>query len=124
MTAEPLRIRPATADDLGVINDIYNYYVGRSTCTYQLEPEPMEARRAWFTEHEGHYPVTVALDGSGRVTGWGCLSKFRERAAYGWTVEDTVYVHPEHHRRGIGKAIVLDLVERAAALGYHTIIAG
>ena len=56
----PLNLRLATAADLPAINEIYNYYVPRSTCTYQLEPETLEARQAWF---EGHppdkYPVTV-----------------------------------------------------------------
>ncbi len=49
MTAATLRL--ATEGDLPVINDIYNYYVPRSTCTYQLEPETIESRTAWFRDH-------------------------------------------------------------------------
>jgi phosphinothricin acetyltransferase len=121
--AEPT-IRLATADDLSAINDIYNYYVPRSTCTYQLEPETLESRQTWFAAHPPEkYPVTVAL-AAGQVVGWGALSKFRERAAYNPTVEASVYIHHDHHRRGIGKALLADLIERAKAIGYHSLIGG
>jgi len=117
-------IRLAEALDLGAINEIYNHYVICSTCTYQTEPETMEARRAWFDSHAEKHPVTVAVDGGGRVLGWGSLSAFHKRAAYSRTVENSVYVHPEAQRRGIGRALLADLMERASALGHHTIIAG
>jgi phosphinothricin acetyltransferase len=117
-------IRLATAADLAAINDIYNYYVPRSTCTYQLELEPLEARQAWFEKHASDkYPVTVA-EADGIVVGWGSLSKFRDRAAYDGTVEASVYIHNEYHRRGIGRAILIDLIERARKIGYHTLIGG
>jgi len=122
MTA--ISIRLATAADLPTINDIYNYYVLRSTCTYQLEPETREARQAWFAAHPAEkYPVTVAeLDG--QVVGWGSLSKFRDRAAYDGSVEASVYIHHDVHRRGIGRALLTDLIERARAIGFHTLIGG
>ena len=119
-----LTIRLAAADDLGAINDIYNHFVQCSTCTYQTEPETMAARRAWFEAHGATHPVTVAVDGAGTLVGWGSLSAFHKRAAYGRTVENSVYVHPEHHRKGIGRALLADLIERARAAGHHTIIAG
>lgn len=117
-------IRLATAADLPAINDIYNYYVPRSTCTYQLEPETIEARQAWFDHHPpDKYPVLVAEIG-GRIAGWGSLSKFRERAAYSPTVEASVYIHHEVHRRGLGKLLLVELIERARAAGFHSVIGG
>src|SRR5215213_7135688 len=83
-------IRPATADDLGDINDIYNHYVLHSSATYQEAPEPIEGRRAWFARHGPSHPVTVAEVG-GRVVGWGSLSPFHARSAYRNTVENSVY---------------------------------
>jgi len=118
-----VRIRPATVDDLERINDIYNHYVLHSTCTYQTEPEAIEGRRAWFDHHGEKHPVTVAEEG-GRVVGWGSLSRFHARAAYARTVENSVYVDPLLHRRGIGRLLLADLLDRARALGHHTIIAG
>src|SRR4051812_13017365 len=90
-------IRLATAADLPAINDIYNYYVLRSTCTYQLEPETMEARRTWFAAHPpDKYPVTVGEikgeENKTEIAAWGSLSKFRERAGYAPSVEASIYV--------------------------------
>jgi L-amino acid N-acyltransferase len=117
-------IRLATADDLPAINDIYNYYVHRSTCTYQLEPETLEARQAWFASHPpDKYPVTIG-EINGEVAAWGALSKFRERAAYAPSVEASIYVRHDLHRRGIGRALLVDLIERARNLGFHTLIGG
>jgi L-amino acid N-acyltransferase len=118
-----IQIRPATADDLVAINEIYNYYVLNSTCTYQTEPETMEARRAWLADHDAKHPVTVAHLEDGLLVGWGSLTLFHRRAAYGRTLENSVYVHHEHHRQGIGRAILRDLIDRAKALSHHTIIA-
>ena len=116
-------IRLATASDLVAINDIYNHYVLHSTCTYQEEPEPIESRRTWFESHGDAHPITVAtLDD--RVVGWGSLSRFHARSAYRRTVENSVYIHHEMHRQGIGAAILADLIERARVIGHHTIIAG
>jgi phosphinothricin acetyltransferase len=119
-------IRLATADDLEQINAIYNHYVLHATSTYQTEPETAEARAAWFDHHGHRYPVTVAQsDESGSVIiGWASISPFHARAAYGRTVENSVYVHPEHCRKGTGRALLADLISRTRALNYHTIIAG
>ena len=117
-------IRLATEADIPAINDIYNYYVHRSTCTYQLEPEPLDGRQAWFAAHPpDKYPVTVA-ESDGQILGWGSLSRFRDRAAYDGTVEASVYIHHDHHRRGLGRALLSDLIDRARALAYHTLIGG
>ena len=122
-TVLDVQIRRATADDLQTINDIYNHYVPCSTCTYQEEPETMESRREWFASHGDRHPVTVAVV-DGQVVGWGSLSPFRERSAYRYTVENSVYVSPAHQRRGIGRALLIDLIDRARTLGHHSIIAG
>jgi L-amino acid N-acyltransferase YncA len=120
-TSDPL-IRAATPADLADVNAIYNHYVLHSTCTYQTEPETAEARAAWFAAHGPRHPVTVAQR-NGQVVGWGSLSPYHRRAAYGWTVENSVYVRPEMHRQGIGRAILADLITRAEALGHHVMIA-
>jgi len=117
------QIRLATCADLSDLNDIYNHYVISSTCTYQEEPETIESRQQWFDHHDEKHPVTVALLDD-RVVGWGSLSPFHSRCAYRNTVENSVYVHHEFHRRGIGAALLRDLIDRARPIGHHTIIAG
>jgi phosphinothricin acetyltransferase len=116
-------VRLARRDDLARINDIYNYYVGASTCTYQETPEPMEGRQAWFDRHGAKHPVTVAED-AGNILGWGSLSPFHLRSAYRFTVENSVYVDRDHHRKGIGDIVLADLIARARSIGHRTIIAG
>jgi phosphinothricin acetyltransferase len=115
-------IRPATETDLVAINDIYNHYVFHSTCTYQEKAEPIESRRRWFEGHGEKHPITVATIDD-RVVGWGSLSPYHSRSAYQNTVENSVYVHHEMHRRGIGATILTDLIVRARAIEYRTIIA-
>ena len=120
---EAINLRPATEADLVVINNIYNHYVLSSTCTYQEEPESMEARRQWFRHHGEQHPIIVAV-AEGKVAGWGSLSAYHARSAYRRTVENSVYVHHEHHRRGIGSMLLAELIQRARQLGHQAIIAG
>jgi L-amino acid N-acyltransferase len=117
-----LQIRCATLEDLPAINDIYNHYVLDSTCTYQEQPETMDGRRAWFAAHGSAHPITVALLAD-EIVGWGALSPYHRRAAYRHTVENSVYVAHTHHGRGIGRALLQDLIDRAKVIGHHSIIA-
>jgi L-amino acid N-acyltransferase len=119
----PYTVRTAMESDLEAINDIYNYYVRYSSCTYQEQPEKMDDRRQWFCNHGEKHPVTVALV-DGQVVGWGSLSPYHQRSAYRYTVENSVYVHHELHRRGIGSFILEDLISRGRRLGHRVIVAG
>lgn len=115
-------IRPAAESDLVAINDIYNHYVLHSSCTYQEEPEPIEGRRRWFNSHGEKHPVIVAEAGR-QVVGWGSLSAYHARAAYRHTVENSIYVHHQHQRNGIGSILLKELIVRARHLGHRAIIA-
>ncbi len=117
-----ISIRPAAQADLAAINDIYNHYVLSCTCTWQTVPETMESRRQWFAHHGAKHPVIVAED-QGVVVGWGSLSKFHPREAWGMTVEDSVYIHHQRQGQGLGSLLLKRLIELAAELGHHTIVA-
>lgn len=116
-------VRPATFADLEAINAIYNHYVLTSTATYQLTPETLEARRDWFARHDAAHPIIVATVADA-VLGWASLSPFHPREAYARTVENSVYVHHDHHRRGLGAALLGALVQLAVSHGHQTIVAG
>jgi phosphinothricin acetyltransferase len=116
-------IRLATEADLPAINAIYNHYVAHSTCTYQLTPETAEQRLHWFRAHDVLHPVTVA-EADGAIVGWASLNVYHSREAYARTVDNSIYIHPEHQRRGHGRALLADQIERARCLGHHTILAG
>ena len=116
-------IRLATRADAAAINDIQNYYAIHSTATFLTEPVTLEQRLGWLQDRSQIHPVTVAqVDGV--TMGWGALDTFRNRPAYRHTTEFSVYVHHDRHRRGIGRAIMLDLVERARTLGHHALVGG
>jgi phosphinothricin acetyltransferase len=116
-------IRLAAEADLPAINAIYNHYVLHSTSTFQITPETDADRLAWFRRHDRLHPVTVAVI-EDEVVGWGSLNVFHGREAYARTVDDSIYVHHQHRRQGLGRALLADLIERARALGHWTIIAG
>ncbi|WP_437973442.1 N-acetyltransferase family protein [Sorangium sp. So ce295] len=118
-----VRIRLATEADLSAIEEIYAFYVERSTCTFATTvPTPAE-RRAWLAAHGPLHPATVAVEGDGTVVGWGSLSLWNPREAYARSVENSVYVRDGLHRRGLGRRLLADLVSRAISLGHRTIIA-
>jgi phosphinothricin acetyltransferase len=116
-------VRLATAEDLDAVNAIYNHYVLHSTCTFQTIPSTRDERLAWFAAHDEGHPVTVAV-ADGEIVGWGALSVYNPRQGYRRTVENSVYVRHDRHRRGAGRALLADLLDRARALGHHTVIAG
>lgn len=118
-----IALRSAAETDLADINEIYNHYVVSSTCTYQIEPETMEDRRAWFQERGAGYPVIVAESGGG-IVGWASISKYKKRRAYGPTVENSVYVRHDAVSGGIGTLLLSELIRLAREAGHHSIIAG
>ncbi|HKO49789.1 MAG TPA: GNAT family N-acetyltransferase [Polyangiaceae bacterium] len=120
--ADPITIRPALPADCAAINDIYNHYVLHDTCTYQLEPETLEARFAWLEQHDGKHPVLVA-EQRGELLAWGSLSAFHSRVGYRFSVEDSVYVRHDRQHRGLGKALLAELLAAAQSHGHHTVIA-
>jgi L-amino acid N-acyltransferase len=116
-------IRPATADDLPAINDIYNHYVRNSTTTYQEDEETIEGRHAWFAGRSPMHPVRV-MEVGGEVIGWSSLNVFRVRSAYRFTTENSLYLRHDRIGRGLGKLLLADQIELATTLGHHVIVAG
>lgn len=116
------RLRLASEEDLPAINDLYNHYVLHSTATYQTEPSTLPQRRAWFLDHGPHHPITV-IERDGQIVGWGALSRFHPRAAYQPTVENSVYIRHDALGEGLGTQVLQDLIDRASALHYHSMIA-
>jgi phosphinothricin acetyltransferase len=116
-------LRLATEADLVAINEIYNYYVPRSTCTYQEELNPLESRRRWLEQHDTLKHPAIVVTENRRVIGWGALSPFHTRSAYQHSVENSIYIDHAYHGQGVGSMILADLIERARAAHHHAIIA-
>jgi len=118
----PITLRAAGAGDCPAINDIYNHYVRTDTCTYQLEPDTLAEREAWLAQHGGEHPVLVAVQ-DGEIVAWGALSTFHPRCGYRHTVEDSVYVRSDCVRRGLGRALLGELLRLAREHGHHSVLA-
>jgi L-amino acid N-acyltransferase len=118
----PPVVRLAAAGDAEAIRAIYNREVTGSTVTFDLVPRTLEAQRAWLAAHAGAHPAVVAERGD-VILGFGSLSAYRQRPAYATTVEDSVYVHHDWRRQGVGAAILEELVRLATSHGFHAVMA-
>lgn len=119
-----LTVRPATGEDAFAISDIYNYYVSRSTATFESSEQTVGERLLWLREHESErHPVLVAELPDGTICGWASTSRYRSHCAYNLTVEASWYVHHEHQRKGIGKALVKELLVQSQKAGHHCMVA-
>ncbi len=116
-------VRSATETDVPAVLDIYNEAIVHSTATFDIEPQTLEERLQWFRETKHPHCVIVAEE-EGRVIGWGCLRSFRDRVAYRFTAEDSVYIHEDYRGRGIGVLLLAELIARAKEGGFHSVMAG
>jgi phosphinothricin acetyltransferase len=116
-------IRPAAAADLPAITDIYEHAVLYGTATFELIPPDLaEMTRRFGVLTDGGFPYFVAvLDG--RVVGYAYAGAYRPRPAYRFTVENSVYLDPGIHRRGIGLQLLQRLIAESEARGYRQMIA-
>lgn len=117
-----LAVRAANRGDVPAILAIVNHYISASTATMMVEPQTLTEREAWLAQHAPPYAVVVAQFET-RIVGWAALSMHNPRAGYRHTADVSVYVHPEFHRRGVGRALLSELIERARAAGHHALVA-
>src|SRR5262245_16617271 len=104
---------------------IFNEAIVNSTAMYDYKPRTMAMMDAWFdVKAKGHYPVIGAVDDGGRLLGFATYGLFRERPAYKYTVEHSVYVDRECRGRGVGRTLLEALIERAKSQDYHVLIGG
>jgi phosphinothricin acetyltransferase len=118
-----MRIRPASEADAGALAAIYGHHVLHGFGTFEEVPPTeaeMDARRQ-SVQGRG-LPYLVAED-EGAVVGFAYASPFRPRAAYRYTVEDTVYVAPDRLGQGVGKALVAEVIAICERLGLRQMIA-
>ena len=116
-------IRPTKISDIPAITRIYAHAVAHGTSSFELTPpdEAEMARRMNDLVSKG-FPY-LAADIDGALGGYAYAGLYRTRPAYRLTLEDSVYVAPGMHRRGIGKALLVALIEAAEARGFRQMIA-
>jgi phosphinothricin acetyltransferase len=116
-------IRPAGLRDIAAITRIYENAVRHGTASFEIEPpDQQEMARRYETLRAGGYPYLVAELG-GALVGYAYAGPYRSRPAYHWSVENSIYIAPQSQRRGIGRALLEQLIVASEDRGFRQMIA-
>ena len=116
-------VRPAAPQDLPAIQSIYGYHVLNGLASFEEEAPPLAEMRRRFEDVTGRgLPYLVAED-KGELLGYGYCALYRARSAYRFTLEDSIYVKHGQQGKGIGRALLAELIVRCEALNYRQLIA-
>jgi L-amino acid N-acyltransferase YncA len=118
-----MRIRPASEDDAAALAAIYGHHVLHGLGTFEEVP-PSEAEMNTRREAvQGRGLPYLVAERDGAVAGFAYAAPFRPRAAYRYTVEDSVYIAPDAIGQGVGKALVGEVIRICQGLGLRQMIA-
>ena len=116
-------MRAALPEDIPAIHAIYSHHVLKGLASFEEEPpSAAELRRRYEQVSAKNLPYLVA-DFGGAVAGYGYCALYRARSAYRYALEDSVYVRPDAQGRGVGAALLAELIRQCEALGYRQLIA-
>lgn len=118
-----MHIRPVTPSDARALLDIYLPYIEKSVITFETTDPGVAAFEQRITSYTEKYPWLVAQEDD-VVIGYAYASKHREREAYQWCVESSVYVLPEYHGKGVAAALYRQLFEVLQEQGFINVFAG
>jgi L-amino acid N-acyltransferase YncA len=116
-------IRSAREDDFGSIAAITNHYITTTAIHFGYEPVSPDSLLSLWRASCDRFPWLVTTEDDA-VIGYAKGGTWRDRAAYAWTVEVGLYVAPDRHRRGRGRALYSALLEELAQRGFRSAIAG
>ena len=118
-----MNIRPASATDVPEIQSIYAHHVLNGAGTFEeIPPAVEEVQRRFDGIIARGWSYLVACDETG-VLGYGYFAQLRDRSAYRFTAEDSIYVRDDVRGQGVGKALVAQLLDEAEAQGFRQMIA-
>ncbi len=115
-------IREATTKDVQAMLDIFNANILHSTAIYMYEPQSLEQRQEWFESKQARSEPIFVYEERGDVVGYATYGAFRPYPANLYTVEHSVYVHEDYHRKGIGEKLMHKLIEHATNRGIKTMV--
>ncbi|THV14275.1 GNAT family N-acetyltransferase [Rhizobium rhizophilum] len=118
-----LILRDATEADLSAILAIYNHAVAETTAIWNEILVDLDNRQAWFEARQARgFPILVA-EIDGRIAGYASYGDWRAFDGFRQSVEHSVYVEKDFYGRGLGKALMAALIERATLGGIHVMVA-
>jgi phosphinothricin acetyltransferase len=104
---------------------ILNEAIATSTALFDYRPRAPEAMVEWFRAKEARqFPVLGAVDDAGTLLGFATYGPFRSWPAYKYTIEHSVYVHRDHRRKGVARALMRRLIAAAEGQSYHVMVGG
>jgi L-amino acid N-acyltransferase YncA len=118
-----LVVRAAAAPDISAIQQIYAYHVLHGLASFEEVPPDAGEMRRRFEEVSGRGLPFLAAELGGKFAGYGYCTLYRPRSAYRYALEDSVYVREDLQGRGVGRALLAELIRRCAALGYRQLVA-
>ncbi|MBN9606565.1 MAG: N-acetyltransferase [Actinomycetales bacterium] len=117
-------LRAATERDIPYLLEIYNHYVANSTVTFDEDPLTLKEMREKFRlVAKLGYPWIVAVSPSGQVLGYSYVTPWKAKAAYRFTVENSIYLGPATTGKGLGTALMAATLEQAKAAGIKEVVA-
>jgi len=119
-----VNLRDISTSDLDAITAIYRESVLSGVASYEIAPPERQEMATRLSAITGQgYPYIAAVDGNGELLGYAYASAFRTRPAYRWMVEDSIYLAPAARGKGVGKALLAELISRCTALGFRQMVA-
>ncbi|MDR1398815.1 MAG: GNAT family N-acetyltransferase [Treponema sp.] len=116
-------IRPVNVADAAAIAAIYNPYIEQTAISFEEAPVSLNTMEARIRTISAEYPYIV-WEENNEVLGYAYLNKWKERRAYRFAVEDSVYIKRGHERKGIGTALLSSLIHEAQRRSLHAMVAG
>lgn len=116
-------IRDLAVPDLEAVTRIYEHHTLHGTATFDELPRSLDEMKQRHKEVRAQGLPWLVAETDGAVIGYACASLLHLRSAYRFTLEDSVYIAPSHHRKGVGRALLTDLLARCETLGYRQMIA-
>lgn len=116
-------IRPVQESDFAAIAELTNHYIAHTAIHFGYDVVTAEELHGVWLKTRERYPFLIA-EVNGAFAGYCKAGVWRDRTAYQWTPESGIYVVPDAHRRGVGRALYLRLFEALARQGFHSVIGG
>ncbi|GEL77836.1 GNAT family N-acetyltransferase [Tenuibacillus multivorans] len=115
-------IRTAKEEDIRAILEIYNDAIVNTTAVYDYEPYSYENRKQWFEQKKKAGQPLIVYEDQGKIIGFATYGPFRERPAYKYTVEHSVYVKDHSSRKGVGSTLLKEIIKIARENKYKMMI--
>lgn len=117
-------IRPAVAEDLPDVREIYNHYVTNSVVTFDEDRMTLREWRAKFAYLDRlKMPFLVAVSPSGQVLGYALVTPWKQKKGYRYTVENSIYLRSAATGKGLGQALLAELIDASRRAGLREILA-